>query len=366
MSPSLGDVVITTTENYHVHRAWPRGNDHILLDLTTSDGRRVAGQWFADETEAVAAETEAPSPAHRHGRVLLQPDGADARLRDLPAILAQPGTELVAHRPSRRAVVRHTEGGETIAYTKVVRRSRAADAARRGQWVSDLIDGEIRAPRLLEGSDVERGMLRWSVVPGVTLHDLGTDPATTPESLERAWRAAGRATRALHDIPVQQVEPHHGPQEELGAIRKWVGPAMAHGLLDVGRVERAIETVLEGLAGAPEQGLGVLHRDLHDKQLLCDADGSVGLIDVDTLARGERAVDVANVLAHLELRQLQDLLSVERAAAARRGFLDGVGADRIDPQRLEAYGRATRLRLAAVYAFRPRWRDIAMHLLHHL
>ncbi len=47
----------------------------------------------------------------------------------------------------------------------------------------------------------------------------------------------------------------------------------------------------------------LLHRDFFDKQVVVDADGRPGLLDFDTLAAGEAAVDVANMLVHLELRR---------------------------------------------------------------
>src|SRR5690625_6735516 len=69
------------------------------------------------------------------------------------------------------------------------------------------------------------------------------------------------------------------------------------------------------------------------------------MIDVDTLAVGERALDVANLLVHLELREAQGLLPAELAQAARAGFLSGSGAAELPASRVDAYTRATRLRL---------------------
>ncbi|WP_396134697.1 phosphotransferase [Cellulomonas sp. ATA003] len=60
-----------------------------------------------------------------------------------------------------------------------------------------------------------------------------------------------------------------------------------------------------------------VHRDLHDKQLLVDGSGGIGLLDFDLAAAGEAALDLANLLVHLELRVHQGC--ARRLARRRRG-----------------------------------------------
>ena len=360
----MPDVVFDGPHRYRLVRAWPRGVAHALGELADDDGTTVAAQWFADPAELARAARRTPAPARVAGDVLLQPDGADTRLPALSEVLREDGAQLVAHRPGRRAVVRVCDpDGAVREYAKVVRPSRAADLVRRGDLVASLLAGAVPVPRLRDGSAVSRGVLRWSVVPGRTLHDLGADGGWTPAASRAAWQAAGRAVARLHAAPAEQVNPRHTAADELDALADWLHPAVAHGLLDGELVARAGERVTAELeSGAGERVLGVLHRDLHDKQLLLD-DGTVGMIDVDTLAVGERALDVANLLVHLELRQAQGLLTAELAAAARDGFRSGLAGPDLPAERVAAYARATRLRLAGVYAFRPRWRAVAGALL---
>ncbi|PYG00473.1 hypothetical protein SAMN05216184_10343 [Georgenia satyanarayanai] len=359
----LPDRVLDGAHRYHLVRAWPRGEDHALVELRAEDGGTVAAQWFACPVALAEAAAAAPAPARVSGDVLLQPGGADARLRALREVLAEDGSRLVAHRPGRRAVVRVSGTDGTVReYVKVVRPGKAPDLARRGGLVAELVGDVVPVPRLVDASRVERGVLCWSVVPGRTLHDLGADGGWGAADARAAWEAAGRAVARLHAAPAGPVEARHGAEEELDAVASWLGPAVAHGLLDAGTVARARERVTAVLRNAPaDPVLGVLHRDLHDKQLLLDDAGTVGMIDVDTLAVGERALDVANLLVHLELRQAQGLLVPDLAAAARHGFLAGVGD--VPRDRVSAYTLATRLRLAGVYAFRPRWRSVAADLL---
>ena len=49
----------------------------------------------------------------------------------------------------------------------------------------------------------------------------------------------------------------------------------------------------------------LVHRDFHDGQVLLDESYAVGLIDFDLMAAGDPALDVANFLCHLELREHQ-------------------------------------------------------------
>ena len=91
---------------------------------------------------------------------------------------------------------------------------------------------------------------------------------------------------------------------------------------------------------------GLLHRDLHDGQILLAPDGTIGLLDADTLARGEPALDLGNLVAHLE-RFAPD------PAAATDALLDGYDPPADTARRLGAYTDAARLRLDCVYAFRP-------------
>ncbi|MGH3386204.1 MAG: hypothetical protein ACRDO1_16625, partial [Nocardioidaceae bacterium] len=77
------------------------------------------------------------------------------------------------------------------------------------------------------------------------------------------------------------------------------------------------------------------------------------LLDFDLAAAGEAALDLANLLVHLELRSVQGRCSVERANRCAVGVVEGYGPSKALLSRLPAYLLTTRIRLAAVYAFRP-------------
>ena len=109
--------------------------------------------------------------------------------------------------------------------------------------------------------------------------------------------------------------------------------------------------------------LAPVHRDFHDKQVVVQEHGGIGVLDFDTLSLGEPAVDVANALAHFELRALQGICSMAAARAAASAFLEGYAPDGATAMRLQPYLDATRLRLACLYALRPAWRQVPESLI---
>jgi aminoglycoside phosphotransferase (APT) family kinase protein len=106
-----------------------------------------------------------------------------------------------------------------------------------------------------------------------------------------------------------------------------------------------------------------IHRDLHDKQVLVEPGGGIGVLDFDTLALGDPALDLGNLLAHLDLRALQHRCSEVDAERLGAALLDGYGTRTTLRERAAAYAQATRVRLACVYAFRPSWPGLPDQLL---
>ena len=92
-----------------------------------------------------------------------------------------------------------------------------------------------------------------------------------------------------------------------------------------------------------------MHRDFHDGQVLVDDAHAVGLIDFDLMAAGDPALDVANFICHLELREHQRGIVAAPLAAA---FLGGYQPSRPVQQALPFYLATSARRLSAVYTFR--------------
>ena len=345
-----------------VHRASPRGADRLILELGAEDGTIAAAQWFASAEEAdrvctlVNARYEGRArllPGNR--RLVVQDDGADRKLTGLHRVVNRPGARLVAHRAERRAVVRVSDGS----YLKVVRPG-ATEAVVAPQRT--VRPADVRTATVTHVDD-DRGLVGLAAVAGQTLHARISDPVVSDGELALDVKRVGVAMRSLHSMSVRTTLPTHGALREVGAARRWLQAATTHALIPAADWRRQYACAVAQLAAAPRVS-ALVHRDLHDKQLVIDGDAPVGLLDLDLATRGHPAVDLANLLVHLELRALQGLCTPARAAEAADALLEGYGPDPSTRDAMRAYAASTRLRLAGVYAFRPDTTELVAHLLH--
>src|SRR5699024_8648927 len=99
-----------------------------------------------------------------------------------------------------------------------------------------------------------------------------------------------------------------------------------------------------------------------DGQVLIDDDDQVAVLDWDTVALGERALDAANLWAHTDLRRLLGQWTAEDAAAVWRAVVDRWDPTEAELARAEAHRRLLLLRLACQYAFRPAHAHVVGHL----
>ena len=77
------------------------------------------------------------------------------------------------------------------------------------------------------------------------------------------------------------------------------------------------------------------------------------MLDVDTLGLGDPALDLGNLLAHLDLRVEQGWTDRGSARDVEAGVLAGYRPDERTTQAAAGYRALTRARLRALYAFRP-------------
>lgn len=186
-------------------------------------------------------------------------------------------------------------------------------------------------------------MLLWEHQPGVSVHDL-----LDTSGVSVAVEIAGRCLGELHQSPVDWSRIHDR-RREVATLRSWIKAVATADVVRGGHLYRILQHLVEW---EPEVGRFVpSHRDFFDKQLLID-DHEGGLLDLETASRAEAELDVANFLAHLELRLLQgyqlDIGDLsERFVESYGGRGRGLSRDR-----LRWYRASTMLRLACVYFFR--------------
>lgn len=334
-------------------RAWPKRPGHTALEYIDANGKLAPGQWFADREACLQVATSTRRGAGEFGQIavvggghiLLQLSGADRKLIGLAPVLARPRATLVVHRPERRAVVRLEDGIETR-YAKVVVPHRAAELAGQLAALQLSVGGRLRIP-LLRELDLERGVVVMSALPGRPVHALLDEPC-----LPALLAAGGAALRVLHDSPVPDGTASHSARNEQAVVAHWLDRAGEFAPAALPALYAHRYYVSAPLTGEATQPV-LLHRDFYDKQIIAAGDGSVGLLDFDTLSTGEAALDLANALVHLELRCIQRRWPASHARRAASGLLGGYEPDSAIMRRLPAYADATRLRLACVYTLRP-------------
>ncbi|MEX5306426.1 phosphotransferase [Kocuria sp. CPCC 205258] len=327
-----------------VRRAWPADGTRLVLELEDEHGRVRAG--------------EAAPGAGRPWAVRVLPHGEDPRLPGLAAAAAA-GGRVVVHRHRRRAVV-----GTPDRFVKFLVRGRAARVAE----LSDRLHGLGTAAGFAVPAVLARAedRVEFSVLPGRSLHELGA--AGRNDAYRAAWAEWARCWPALATAaPGTEPLPAHTAEDEARTLARWAGRLEAFpGLLEAppGAVAARARRIGAELSALPadRRGRVVLHRDLHDQQLLFDG-ARLGLLDFDTAALGEPELDLANLSVHLQLRAAQGLLDPALRAAGQEAVTAVGRVLGADPGRLAVHAEATRLRLACVYAFRPRWRGVAQDLL---
>jgi Ser/Thr protein kinase RdoA (MazF antagonist) len=113
----------------------------------------------------------------------------------------------------------------------------------------------------------------------------------------------------------------------------------------------AIEQTAADLPPVEARADVVVHGDLHDKNIFCDA-ARLALIDLDGLGLGAPEDDIANLAVHLELRNLQARTGLLIGARSRALYRSYRRIRPLDPERLRAVERHTWFRLACLYQYR--------------
>ena len=302
-----------------LRRSWPEhrssGSTSVSIECVDGEGRLRAGHVTAGAIPDLLPYATDPA---------------------LPALSTHLTGALVVHRAGRRAVVM-----EDSRVRKIVRPHRAVSLVRAHTSAASVLRVTgLRTPRILGNED---DVVDLELLPGRSLDELGDAGLPGWQRLTDSW---AHLAHDKADLPV------HGPRQETEVLRRWFASAQRHGVIDqpVPLHEQVVDTCLSLREDDGERIIA--HRDLHDGQLLWDGI-DLSLLDLDTAAMAEAALDLGNLWAHADLMAVQGRLGHE-AHAQVRGLLDNL-ARRLPTtaERLETYYRSSALRLAFVHAFRP-------------
>jgi aminoglycoside phosphotransferase len=215
---------------------------------------------------------------------MVTPHLADTHLSDL--VGARPELEVVAYRPTERAVVRARGNGREI-YVKIVPPASTAALVHRH---TVLADAGLPVPRVLAAGS---GWIAMESLVGTTLRDRlkqGTGRLPAPDRYRELLDALSRIDLADAAPTRSRLAdaPHHAAM--LGTV-----------LPDArGRLEAIVERLS---AQGPTRTLtGTVHGDLHEAQLVVDDTAVTGLLDIDDVGPGDPLDDVGALVAHLRFR----------------------------------------------------------------
>ena len=298
-----------------------------IVAADTPAGRLEVGVWRWPFDPVLAGLRTAVTPSSAAALV-----GVDDR-RDVDL-------EVVAYRPTDRAVVRVRHGGQ-VTYFKVVPPHAGAELAERHER---LRDAGVPAPRVRQVD--ERGILVLDELSGSTFRDLiKANTGTWPGPAELDELADAFAMADLRSPPVPRAVDHAVLHASMLATVMPEQRARLEGLADT----------LQRFEPGPQRS--TVHGDLHEGQLVVDGGRIVGVLDIDGAGPGDPVDDRANLIAHLRYRavttpRLRRRLG-EHADLLRRG-----GRDRFDRERVDLSTAAALVGLATgpFRVQQPGWR----------
>lgn len=355
--------------------AWPRGRNGYILRLRGRDGNWWGAADFGDDdvpANVLAGRARGEVwPLTPTGGLIwhLASDPALAVRRALRPVTSQslaadgveiaPGQapEVLSYKPLQRSMLRWPGSGAAALFVKLYGGERDEQAA--------VAYGGLRHLHAPPGITVtvlhpQRRIRRWRALvweetAGETLHArLGASLADGAAAL------AGTALACLHAGAADWLKARR-IEDELAGLESWARLAVRvwPGLQDP-LLFNLDELLRRSRALGPGRSVPS-HRDFHDKQVLVNG-ASAAILDLDMACLADAELDVGNLLAHLRLRVRQGWAASDRTA--RNAFLGAyrqVNAD-VDPERIAFYEACARLRLACVYALRPRWAWLVPHL----
>lgn len=308
--------------------------DETLIAATTVDGPPPG--TLPVEAETPAGDTLAigvwrwPFDPFVTGLAAAVTPSSVARLLD--GIATGPvRVEVVAYRPTHRAVVRAIDATGAVHYLKAVDPSTAAPLAERH---AVLRAAGVPVPAITRCA-AESGVIAMEALLGPTVRErLKSGERPWPETAEYEQVFAAFAGAII---------------PEAAKVPNRAHVAMRHGamLASVVPAERwRLDRLTDALADAADRGKGrsgpTIHGDLYDAQLVTQSGPGggasiAGVLDIDDSGPGDPVDDRASVLAHLLIRALdRDVDAGERRATAayadhlRRSF-----AKHVDPVDLD-------------------------------
>jgi hypothetical protein len=252
--------------------------------------------------------------------------------------------QLLAWRVGSRAIFRLSQN-HNFSYAKIFRKDRIT-VPRWEHLRAGSPGGLWRVPAILQW-DEENKILLIEERRGNSLNQQWTAGIWIDEHLT----ALSQVLEWLANAPIHDSFPIHTIDDEIRILETRMD--VFHQTLREPHenATRLIKKTIERLKDLGEQKLILVHRDLHDKQIITSWEGG-SLIDLDLLAQGSPALDPGNIIAHCRLRSEQgypvpwkSIATILSTEAAQRG---------VEKEALVAWTASTLARISMIYARRKR------------
>jgi len=268
---------------------------------------------------------------------------------------------LLAYKPGRRATIRYDL--RSAARNSGTARQHAAgktfrdDRGRRVLALHEKVRSELRRTGANLSVPAPRGYveaLRLAVMEWIDVR------ARSDGSLGPADFVAALAD--LHRIEIDDL-PAHTVDDECRVIRQWHAHLQVVRSADADHTWPLVEELCRRGLDIGASSSCVIHRDFYERQLLPGATGPL-VIDLDTLATGDRCVDLGNLAAHLALTSVAggERVRAEALCGEIAGLYEGLGGT-VDRHCLDYFAAASLFRVAAVHAVRTSTRRCARPLM---
>ena len=265
--------------------------------------------------------------------------------------------QVLSYRPKRRLTIldrsgtkpRVIKGFRATVLDKMIEQYEMAHQAFSGTGVD--------APDLIE-YDFDRSSL-------IMLYEAGKRLSLSAENSDIFYQV-GEALRRFQETNVENMKQVFSASDEMKVIDKRASRLLSV-FIDLPHEWTALrERIQKAYQSLPPACIGLAHRDLHDKQFICH-EKTMTLIDFDLMCPADNALDAANFLAHLVLRNIQGVQGATQQSIDLCGkqFLQGLDRHE-DPgfwERLRFYQATTFCRLALIYELRPRWSSLVPSLI---
>jgi hypothetical protein len=262
--------------------------------------------------------------------------------------------EVVAYRPTLRAVVRVVDENDDVVYVKAVPPVEVGDLVRRHEV---LLDAGIRVPRVVRRDDAA-GLIALTALTGPTVRELiksGRGELPGPEQYEALYAAFA---------PVHLPGARHVPgRAATGQRHAAMLATVMTGPQDRRLLDRLDELLTPVSERASSRSGPTIHGDLYEAQIVTrrGEDGSPvisGLLDLDEAGPGDPFDDRASVIAHLLCRALDSTGPEQHRLEGYAGGLRRAFAQRVDLAELDRVTAGAMIGLATgpFRAQQRRWR----------